>query len=348
MNLSLLNLLVEKLPYFVLNFMNKILRDETRQNYKQMILNEFQKYADDLDNYNVNDVIFSTVDNAILSIFSDLQLPLDKNKCLDENGLEIAQNILEELLEIKKLLLESSKEIENIFSHCLKTILDNEVKEIDFKLIHLELFSEKLVSNRFISGLLILILKNEDKKLDHLKNLAKKVCNYPCGINEVKKFKIQIEKYFKLKQMFNKENRKLKKILCIDDNIDFTSFEGNDTQEDLYIYNDIQHSNNINNNSINSDKKEERDLDEWVNYIGVDDEKKKRRKKKKNKNKKREEKNENNNNNDYQKGNGDDMEIQMIKKSFIENSCNKYSIRKIRPNINQEWINNIINIKSPQ
>ena len=99
-----------------------------------------------------------------------------------------------------------------------------------------------------------------------------------------------------------------------------TSFEGNDTQEDLYIYNDIQHSNNINNNSINSDKKEERDLDEWVNYIGVDDEKKKRRKKKKNKNKKREEKNENNNNNDYQKGNGDDMEIQMIKKSFIENS----------------------------
>ena len=42
------------------------------------------------------------------------------------------------------------------------------------------------------------------------------------------------------------------------------------------------------------------------------------------------------------------MEIQMIKKSFIENSCNKYSIRKIRPNINQEWINNIINIKSPQ
>ena len=95
-------------------------------------------------------------------------------------------------------------------------------------------------------------------------------------------------------------------------------------------------------------KKEERDLDEWVNYIGVDDEKKKRRKKKKNKNKKREEKNENNNNNDYQKGNGDDMEIQMIKKSFIENSCNKYSIRKIRPNINQEWINNIINIKSPQ
>jgi len=122
MNLSLLNLLVEKLPYFVLNFMNKILRDEKRQNYKQMILNEFQKYADDLDNYNVNDVIFSTVDNAILSIFSDLQLPLDKNKCLDENGLEIAQNILEELLEIKKLLLESSKEIENIFSHCLKII----------------------------------------------------------------------------------------------------------------------------------------------------------------------------------------------------------------------------------
>lgn len=31
-----------------------------------------------------------------------------------------------------------------------------------------------------------------------------------------------------------------------------TSFEGNDTQEDLYIYNDIQHSNNINNNNINS------------------------------------------------------------------------------------------------
>ena len=54
-----------------------------------MILNEFQKYAEDLDNYNVNDVIFSTVDNSILSIFSDLQLPLDKNKCLDENGLEI-------------------------------------------------------------------------------------------------------------------------------------------------------------------------------------------------------------------------------------------------------------------
>ena len=54
-----------------------------------MILNEFQKYAEDLDNYNVNDVIFSTVDNSILSIFSDLQLPLDKNKYLDENGLEI-------------------------------------------------------------------------------------------------------------------------------------------------------------------------------------------------------------------------------------------------------------------
>ena len=38
MNLSLLNILAEKLPYFVLNFMSKILNDEKRKKFKQKII----------------------------------------------------------------------------------------------------------------------------------------------------------------------------------------------------------------------------------------------------------------------------------------------------------------------
>ena len=337
MNLSLLNILAEKLPYFILNFMSELLNDEKRKKFQQKILNEFNKYSDNLDTYNLNSEDFSTIDNAILSNFSDLQFPLDKNNCLDENELEIAEKILEDLLIKKKKLLNSAKEIENTFSNCLYIITDDEIKNVDFQLIHLELFSEKILSSKFISGLFILILKSEDKQLKNLKNLVKEICNFQCGICKFKEFKMQIEKYFKLKQqlLYNKEGTgKLKEIFCIDDNIECNSFE--QINDNLYIQ-----------NNENKNKKEERDIDEWVNYIGLDEEKKKRRKKKKNKNKQSKENrdintNENNNNeitNDTQNDFSD--EIELIKKSLTESSCNKYSIRKIKPNIKPEWINQI-------
>jgi predicted Zn-ribbon and HTH transcriptional regulator len=332
MNLSLLNILAEKLPYFVLNFMSKILNDEKRKKFQQKILNEFNKYSDNLDSYNLNSEVFNTIDNAILSNFSDLQFPLDKNNCLDENELEIAEKILEDLLKIKKILINSGKEIENTFNNCLYIITDDEIKNIDFKMIHLELFSEKILSSKFISGLLILILKNEDKQLKNLKNLVKEICNFPCGICEFKNFKMQIEKYFKLKQLlYNKEGTgKLKEIFCIDENIDCNTFEH--INDNLYIQ-----------NNENKNKKEERDIDEWVNYIGLDDEKKKRRKKKKNKNKSNKENRDINNNNENFNESQNDFydEIELIKKSLTEDSCNKYSIRKIKPKLNQDWINQI-------
>ena len=343
MNLSLLNILAEKLPNFVLNFMNKLLNDEKKKKFQLKILNEFNKYSDNLDSYNLKTEDYNTIDNAILSNFQDLQFPLDKNNCIDENEFDIAQKILEELLKIKNILINSGKEIGNTFSNCLNIKIDDEfknfdlknldLKNIDFQKIHLELFYEKILSSKFVSGLLILILKNEDKQFKNLKSLVKDICNFQCGICEFKNFKIQIENYFKIiKQLlYNKEGTsKFKEFIYnIDENIDCNSLHIN---ENLY-----------NQNNDNKNKKEERDIDEWVNYIGLDDEKKKRRKKKKNKNKKNKENIYNNNNNENFNESQNDFydEIELIKKSLTEDSCNKYSIRKIKPKLNQDWINQI-------
>ena len=107
----------------------------------------------------------------------------------------------------------------------------------------------------------------------------------------------------------------------------------------------INNSNNINSNNINIQKqnnsfndikgKEYYDLEQWVNYIENDDKNKKSKKKK---HKKSKNKNNENNKSLNKENESIENEIELIKISLLNNSCNKYSIRKLKPNISENWL----------
>ena len=114
----------------------------------------------------------------------------------------------------------------------------------------------------------------------------------------------------------------------------------------------ISNNNNLHIQNKNNNLKENYDIDQWVNYIEDDDKKKKSKKKKHKKCKNKNINNNNNdnnnnknniinNNNDNNEINEEEKEIEIIKNSLLKNSCYKYSIRKLRPNISQEWIEKI-------
>ena len=79
-----------------------------------------------------------------------------------------------------------------------------------------------------------------------------------------------------------------------------------------------------------------------MNYILQNDKSGKKSKKKKNKKSKTNNADINNATIEErpQKEEGD-KEIESVKKSIKNDSCNKYSIRKIQPHISQDWINSI-------
>ena len=97
-------------------------------------------------------------------------------------------------------------------------------------------------------------------------------------------------------------------------------------------------------------EKDVKDLDneQLYQYIQNDDKKPKSKKKKnkkvknqKEKEKIEEEENEKENENESEKLTEEDKEINLIKRNILNNSCNKYSIRKIRPTLSKEWVNKI-------
>ena len=114
----------------------------------------------------------------------------------------------------------------------------------------------------------------------------------------------------------------------------------------------ISNNNNLHIQNKNNNLKENYDIDQWVNYIEDDDKKKKSKKKKHKKCKNKNINNNNNdnnnnknniinNNNDNNEINEEEKEIEIIKNSLLKNSCYKYYIRKLRPNISQKKIKKI-------
>ena len=113
------------------------------------------------------------------------------------------------------------------------------------------------------------------------------------------------------------------------------------------IVNNNNNSNNINNNNINISiqkqnnsfndmkGKDNYDLEQWVNYIENDDKNKKSKKKK---HKKSKNKNNEINKSLNKENESIENEIELIKISLLNNSCNKYSIRKLKPKISENWL----------
>ena len=144
------------------------------------------------------------------------------------------------------------------------------------------------------------------------------------------------------------ENIKKKEIInnniTINNNDNNENNKNNDNNNNDNNNNDNSNCNNNNNiniqkqnNNFNEIKgKDNYDLEQWVNYIENDDKNKTNKKKK---HKKSKNKNKNNENNSLNKENElFEKEIELIKISLLNNSCNKYSIRKLKPKLSENWL----------
>ena len=242
-------------------------------------------------------------------------------KIQDEiTGKGITNILLRELINIKKTLKISSKEIESIFKYPLSILKNDKGKKIKFsvELMQLEEFCKILLNDELISTLLLQMkLVFSQFKMPEIIQLIEQVQDESTHNNEMTRF----DKYI---------NEKLGLNLNENNNTNNNNNVGSDflnelnSQETLYDIIDQQinlnntENNNNNNNSIsnneksskknknnkNSNKKKEKkkekekendnnseietkcnfqDLDELVNYINETESKKNRKKNKKNK-----------------------------------------------------------------
>ena len=287
------------------------------------------------------------------------------------NGKGITNILLRELINIKKTLKYSSKEIEGIFRYPLSILKNENGKKIKFsvELMQCEEFSKTILNDELISTLLTQIkgifyrfkvpkitkwLEELEENCDHKNEMTRfiKYINEKLGIkNDEKEINNNNEKeeYFcadileknidkELKEKIynnnNEKNKKMKAKKKIDNN-----FEKNENNENFKELNF-------------------KDIDELLNYINDETHskktKKKQKKAKKNKkqnNKKEEEKKIEVNNNNFQENNNDDntsyldedfqKEFEIFKKDIEKDTINIYDINKVIPCLSNDFLEHL-------
>ena len=286
----------------------------------------------------------------------------------DKDGKEfvLIEKIFDDLKLVKQTLIKSSRDIKSIFNYSLQFLKDEKGNkiEINFEIIYLEQFNEKILLDKFMKCL-NLFIKNKQKPIfNNFVAFYKEIEIDPSllVIKEKKKFDKFIENNILRVKEEKKKLLNEKELKGIKIKNDKNSFSLNTIKGENYIIpNDIILKDvNVLNNDKNKKKKKpnniiimkdgkEKDVKDLDNeqlyqYIQNDDikPKSKKKKNKKIKNQKEKEKiKEEEKENESEKLSEEDKEINSIKLNLLNNSCNKYSIRKIRPVFSKDWMNKI-------
>ena len=235
---------------------------------------------------------------------------------IDMEGRNPGNILLYMLKNVKRILIDSSDELERIFKYPLSFLIpenNTEEIEINFKSIHQEEFRKYVLKDPFIN-LLIEHIKSKivDSNNKHLRE----------AIDFIESFNVTIEK-----------DKKFSGVLL--DKINYAQIQKEIETLTETKYKQIEKD--AKNRTLtkivtkkNKEKQEMKDLDidQLVNYISENG-KTKKSKKKKSKNKK----------NKINNTTKEDEEIEHIKAIFKKDSCHRYLIRKITPLISQDWLN---------
>ena len=295
-------------------------------------------------------------------------------------GKGISNILLRELINIKKTLKISSKEIEGIFKYPLSILKDENGKKIKFsvELMQCEEFCKTLLNDELISALLSQIkniftqikIPKYTKWIEELEEN----CNHK---NEMTRFVEYInDKLDDQKRNSNNNNdnyldesngeenanndvieHKIEKesIFSLNKN---SSDDGNETSKKVKKKKNNKNGNNKNENENNEKENNEqelnfKDIDELLNYINdeTDSKKSKKKGKRAKKNKKLNNNNTEENQQDNNEANGifdennlnDEFrkEFENFKKDIESNSYNLHDIKKITPCLSDKFIENI-------
>ena len=307
------------------------------------------------------------------NLIKNNNLILNPQEEINKKG--IAYILLRELINIKRTLKISSKEIEGIFKYPLSILKNENGKKIKFsiELMQREEFCKTLLNDDLISALLSQIkdIFSRYKYQKITKWILELEENYQHK-NEMTRFVKYINDRLPSNNNINNENKNnnqknyLEDIIYNEDKIKDNEY--NSTTQENNTYNEestkkVKKKKNkkMKNNEIEKkrDELEFKDIDEILNYINDDTDSKKGKKKckkgKKNKNKfikKEEEKenkevkndNNNNKNDNTEESNNFDIEFEKFKEEIRQNSIYIYEINcKIKPCLSENFLNNIYN-----
>ena len=256
--------------------------------------------------------------------------------------------LLRELINIKKTLKISSREIEQIFRYPLNLLKNENGKKIKFsiELMQREEFCKTLLNDEIISTILkhikeIFCQNNSSNIIKMIEELEEN-CDHK---NEMTRFVEYINN--KLEKKKNENNK-------LDENKNENDEQINDNVNNKNHKEKKGKKRNNNENKNNNDEKEIdfKDIDALLNYINEDTDSKKGKKKgkKSKKNKKQNKKEEKeiiqDNNNYYDDitnnlGYEFEKEFENFKKEIEESSINIYNTNKIIPCLSNDFIKNI-------
>ena len=297
------------------------------------------------------------------SICNALLLPTYQIEDCDntQNNKSIIINFLNDLYYIKNALLSAGADIERIFKHSLTFLKENnKIVKFDFEKVHIEEFSKVILYDDFISVLLLEINKKqlegiipmlhyiEDNPLNPATEATRMNEFIAQRINHIHRIK-RIHRTQLIDEMHNKINQEQNLLfdrVSKTSNVEIDSKIDHDKVKPTVLAKPIEQKNvskpQLAKKTKQNNETRELDIDQLVNYILQNDKTGKKSKKKKNKKNKINNADINNNTiEDRQNKEEGDKEIESVKKSIKNDSCNKYLIRKIQPHISQDWINSI-------
>ena len=373
-NLLVLRSLGNKIKELVGKYKEKVFEIEELKNLhnalQRQILNE-QIYRNNNSlesNVATNSNSNGSLNNSYLEDENFLKNNLILNPQDELSGKGISHILLRELINIKRTLKISSKEIEGIFRYPLNILKDENGKKIKFsvELMQREEFCKILLNDELISSLLTQIkdIFSRSKNQEVTKWLLELDENYEHK-NEMTRFIEYINDKLSIKK--NNENK--------NDNSNYleelkNKEEINEQNEKIYEKEveeinkkikkkrnkKIENKNKINNQEEKMNELQFKDIDEILNYINDETDSKKGKKKckkaKKNKNKKinKEEEKEKENEINKEKNNyceNEDLlnfekEFQNFKEELTKDTMYVYEINnKIKPCLSENFLNQI-------
>jgi len=371
-NLLVLRSLGNKIKELVGKYKEKVFEIEELKNLhnalQRQILNE-QIYRNNNSlesNVATNSNSNGSLNNSYLEDENFLKNNLILNPQDELSGKGISHILLRELINIKRTLKISSKEIEGIFRYPLNILKDENGKKIKFsvELMQREEFCKILLNDELISSLLTQIkdIFSRSKNPEVTKWLLELDENYEHK-NEMTRFIEYINDKLSIKK--NNENK--------NDNSNYleelkNKEEINEQNEKIYEKEveeinkkikkkrnkKIENNNKMNNQEEKMNELQFKDIDEILNYINDETDSKKGKKKckkaKKNKNKKlnKEEEKENeinkekNNYNENEDSLNFEKEFQNFKEELTKDTMYVYEINnKIKPCLSENFLNQI-------
>ena len=373
-NLLVLRSLGNKIKELVGKYKEKVFELEELKNLhaklQRQILNE-QIYRNNNSlesNVATNSNSNGSLNNSYLEDENYLKNNFILNPQDELNGKGITHILLRELINIKRTLKISSKEIEGIFKYPLNILKDENGKKIKFsiELMQREEFCKTLLNDELISSLLIQIkdIFFRAKSSEVTKWIIELDENYEHK-NEMTRFIEYINDKLSIKNKNNDNNNnnyleELKKKENINDN--------KNTNEKIYQKEieeinkkikkkknkKIENNNKTNNQEEKMNELQFKDIDEILNYINDETDSKKGKKKckkpKKNKNKKLNKEEEKENELNKEKNNcyeNEDLlnfekEFQNFKEELTKDTMYIYEINnKIKPCLSENFLNQI-------